>query len=108
VVERPVVVLEDRHADLRAVAGTDRRLVGFLGKPAGRVEAVDTRAPALVCVDVSFPAVDDPDAVDRLEVADRVLRRGDDVLRPVAFADIGLDGEPVVGHLDPRDRPRDA
>ena len=37
VVERPVGVFKDRHADLRAVASTDDRLVGLLGESPRRV-----------------------------------------------------------------------
>jgi len=43
VVERAVVVLQQRHGHLRAVADTDRRLVGFLRQSTRRVQAVDAR-----------------------------------------------------------------
>ena len=74
VVERAVVVLEDGHADLRPVAGADDRLVRLLGEAARRVQPPDTGPTALVDVDERLPAVDDPDAIDAVEVADLVLR----------------------------------
>jgi hypothetical protein len=56
-VERPVVVLEDGDTDLRAVAGTDGRLVRSLCESPGRVEAGDAGAPAradVSCIASSF------------------------------------------------------
>jgi len=77
--------------------------MGFLGEPARCVEPVDAGPAALVGVDVRLPAVDDADAVDLVQIAHRVLRRRDDVLRAIAVASVGLDGEPVVGSFDALD-----
>jgi hypothetical protein len=55
VVERPVVVLEQCHGDLRAVSGADDRLVGLLSEPAGCVEAVDAGGAAFVRSTNVFP-----------------------------------------------------
>jgi len=93
VVERPVVVFENGYADLRAVAGTDGRLMRFLGESARRVQPLDTRPSALVDVDECLPAFDDPDAVNIFEVVDLVLRRRDDVFGAIALAGLSLDGE---------------
>ena len=95
-VERSVVVLEDRHADARAVARTDDRLVGRLRESAGGVEPVDAGPSALVDVDERLPAVDDADAVDPLEVADLVFRRRHHVPAVDPVAGPGFDGEPFL------------
>jgi hypothetical protein len=77
VVERPLVVFEDGDGDFGAVTGTDGRLVGLLGKATGCIQPVDARAAALVGVDECLPAVDETDAVDTVQIADRVLCRSD-------------------------------
>jgi len=108
VVEWRVGVLQQRDRDLGAVAGAHRGLVRFLREPPRRVQAVDAGPSALVDVDVRLPAVDDPDAVDPLQVADLVLRGRDDVPRPHRVGGVGLDDEPraVGGGVGPRARRR--
>ena len=105
VIEGSVVVLEERDRHLGAVAGTDDRLVGFLGQASGRVQSVDAGAAPLIGVDERLAAVDDADARDAVEVVSLVFRRGDDVLGVESVAVLGFDREAVVGRRDARDRP---
>lgn len=59
VIEVRVRVVNGGEADLRAVAGRDDRLVGFLGQPTRGVDAVDGRSPGPVDVhEVLAPTLD--------------------------------------------------